>query len=170
MGECFLYANLDRREFFRIDALGGATKASGIGRNCGARALGLLLTARARDRAPSTHEGAWAGHRVAAIGDELADGGALDPTWIGRSPHLAIEEAFRDVASTVAVMLITHDGPDELVEVAARDDRVLVLLGEIALVHRIVSVAHALRARLGEDWPKRYAVARRTSKLIVAPP
>ena len=55
MGEYFMYANLDRCEYLTIDALGGATKASGIGRNLGARALGLLLMRRGVTR--TSHHG-----------------------------------------------------------------------------------------------------------------
>lgn len=167
MGQYFLYANLDKREYFEIDALGGASKTDGVGRGGGARALGLLLLAGA-STVPGV--GSWRGDRVATIGDYFPPG-HLPPDDVspGRPPEVFpyahVREHFRDIRSQVAVMLVEHDGPDELVEVAGRSDEVFVLLAELALHHGVPGIAEAVQRAFGDSWRKRYAEKRATTVL-----
>ncbi len=66
-------------------------------------------------------------------------------------------------------MMLTHD-PEEVVAAARADPRVLVLVGELALVYRIQVAEQALSQHLGPDWPKLYAQRRAESSIIVPPP
>ena len=158
MGQYFLYANFDRREFFMIDALRGSTKISGVGRGLTARALGLLLTASAQTTVPDV--GRWQGHRVAAVGDYFPPGVLPLETPPGVSPYGYIQDHFHDLRSTIAVLLFRHDGPDELLELAGSDDGVYVLLAELALHHSIGDLADALRTAFGPRWTKLYSEKR----------
>lgn len=156
MGEYFLYANLDRREYFMIDAVGGATKRAGIGRNLGARALGLLLMQRREGADTNVIAGSWANQRVAVIGDSLPE-------------FETARTSFKNLASAVALLLLEHEA-DELIAAAERDERLFVLLAELAHVHRVASAARVLAQRFGADWPKLYAKKRATSRVEVPPP
>jgi hypothetical protein len=172
MGECFLYANFDKREYFGVGALGGAAKAAGVGRNLEARALGLLVMARDRDAAPTNAEGSWAGDRIASIGEYL-EAGALDSlslTSSDQTPFSMIEDTYRNVVSAVVLMLMRRDGPEALCELAERRDDLFVLLGELALVHRISDVERALDHHFGDRWKKGYAAKRKTSRMEVPAP
>jgi len=104
--------------------------------------------------------GVWAGCRVAVIGDYIEADALGVPTATGededRNLWTLSDEAYRDISSAVAVMLLEHDGPDELVERARIDPRLFVMLGELALVYR-----HPACIRLMENafpnWQKKYA-------------
>jgi hypothetical protein len=179
MAEYFLYANLDRREYFLVDALGGALESSGVGRNLGARALGLLLMARGRANPPAGVEGAWAGDRILAVGDYLADGGyskaelhaeTVQAEHSDQTLFAFVEATYRDMVSAVALMLLRHDGPTELLEAANKHDDLFVVLGELALLHRHDDVARALDERVGPDWRKEYGKKRQRSAIVVPPP
>ena len=161
MGEYFMYANLDRMEYFDIDALGGATKSGGIGKGLGARALGLLLTSRGGETNEESLVGSWAATRVVAVGDYIepnlfgiATATSSDPK---RNLYALAEETFKNIASAIAMMLLEHDGPDELIDSAKRNDYVFVLLGELALVHRTKMVETILSKHFGPQWKKEYA-------------
>lgn len=176
MGEYFLYANLDRREYFHVHALGGGNHSSGVGRNLGARALGLLIMVRRHDSSSPSAEGSWAGDRVVALGDyatsqSLGDavGSQTAPATQG-PPYAFVESEYKNVVSSIVLMLIAHDGPEEVVEAAKRNEGLFVLLGELALVHRIDVVSRALRDCLGPDWQKGYARKRSGAAVLVPPP
>lgn len=168
MGQYFLYANLDKSEYFDVDALGGATKVGGVGCGLGARALGLLLLAG--DASGVEGVGAWRGDRVAAIGDYTPPGelpiGAPPEVW----PYAHVRARFRDIRSTVAVLLLRHDGPDELVEVARRNDELFVLLAELALHHGVAGLAEAMQGAFGAEWKKAYSAKRAASAVRVEAP
>lgn len=169
MGEYFRYVNLDRREYFDIDALGGATKASGIGRNLGARAFALLLTRRGGGGAGGqVAVGSWAGDRVAVIGDYIEPNALGVATGSERNLWSVVDEEYRDISSSVAVMLLDSDGPDELVEAARHRTDLFVLLAELALVHRQAACLK-LMAEHFPEWQKRYAKLRAACRRIVPP-
>ncbi len=173
MGEYFMHVNLDRHEYFMIDALGGATKSSGIGRNLGARALGLLLMRRGGDLNAHSLIGAWSGTRVLIVGDYAESTVGIDtPTPSDPSPKLytLAQEHYTNLASSLALMLLQHDGPDELMAVAKHDEQVFVLLGELATVYRSKDADAALRACFGPEWTKDYAKKRKQCWIEVPPP
>lgn len=130
MGEYFIYANLDKREYFSIGALGGATKRSG----------GCRIVVAGDQAEPGTER------RFAA------ETGS-------RSIHGLARSSFRDVRTDVALMLL-HDDPDAPMEAVEDDTGLLVYLSELALLHACRDVADVLEAHFGTDWRKRYAEAR----------
>ncbi|NDD30410.1 MAG: hypothetical protein EB084_19300 [Proteobacteria bacterium] len=129
MSDVYMYADLDAREYLMVNALGGGSKVGCIGRNLGARALGLLLLGR------------WAGHRVQVVGES-------DPLFE------QAECAFTDVASAAAALVLARDGPDELLSAADGDARLYVLLGQMAFEGN-AALGHAMAARFGAGWKKR---------------
>lgn len=173
MGEYFMYVNLDRHEYFMVDVLGGATKAQGVGRNLGARALGLLLMKRGGSFAHETSViGSWASNRIAVAGD-YTDAKAFDSETTGRSDinlYSLATQQFKNIGSTVALMLLAHDGEEELIDVARSRDDVFVLLGELAFVHRSNIAANALTRHFGPDWIKSYAEKRKRVFVEIPPP
>jgi hypothetical protein len=174
MGECFMYASLDRKEFFMIDALGGATKTPGIGRNLGSRGLGLLLRQRGADIPEPAGICSWAGTRVAVVGEYgkpnvlgVTTATASDPK---RNLFTLAKETFRNTASTVAVMLFEHDGSAELVEVARTNERVFLMLAELAIVYRVKTIETVMGQCFESDWKKTYAEKRKRSLLEIPHP
>ena len=130
MSDVYLYANLDHCEYLMVNALGGGNKVGSIGRNLGARALGLLLLGR------------WAGSRVQVIGesDELFQ---------------LIEAEFADIATVAVELVLGHDGADELLTVADSDKRLFAMLGQMVIAGHNATLRHAMRDRFGEHWQKR---------------
>jgi hypothetical protein len=161
MGEYFLYANLDREEFFHPSALGANVRASGVGLDLPGRALGLLLMAREVTRA--SIRGSWAGTRVVAVGDYTAP----DPFGVvtrtadqpERNLYVHAQEVFRDIAPEILRMLL-EDAPEALLERARRNDRVFVGLAELVFVRRDASTERFMLEHFGKDWPKVYAKKR----------
>jgi hypothetical protein len=174
MGEYFMYANLDRHEYFMIDALGGATKASGIGRNMGARALGLLLTPRNHKGDAPTVIGSWAGTRVAVIGDHAEPNILGIPTSTAEDPqrnlYALAKERYTNIASKLALMLLHHDEGDNLIQAARTDDSLFVLLAELAVVHRVKAVESLLSQHFNQGWLKEYAEKRKKVWVAIPPP
>ena len=172
MGEYYMYLNLDRKEYLDIDFLGGETKAFGLGRNLGARALGLLLMhGVGHDEHPLI--GSWAGTRVVALGDYAKPNlfgiqtvSAEEPKW---NLYDLATESYKNIGSAAAVMLLEHDGPDELVGVAKQEDDVFVILGELATVHLKLAEA-ALNRYWGEGWKETYSERRKKQALPIPPP
>jgi hypothetical protein len=158
MGEYFVYANLDRAEFFDVGALGGPIKVDGVGRNLGARALGLLLLVRGfqTERHLVPRVGSWATGRIAAVGD-YARGSLGD---IATDAHDHIVQTFADISSAVIVMVFRHDGPAAVIPAAELDDTLFVRLAELALFHHVDDIEAGLDAGFGVDWRKTYAERR----------
>ncbi len=179
MGVDYAYVNLDARERFWAGALGGSGRLSALGRGLAGRALGLLITARggdALDADPALGDwvGRWAGGRIVAAGDAgppgelgLDTASADDP---GRNLFSMAHREFRDVSSSVALMLMTIDGPDDLLDAAERATSVFVLLGDLAAIHRRDVVERALNARFGDAWRRRYREARKENRPVAPPP
>jgi hypothetical protein len=165
MGEYFVYANLDRREYFDIGGLGGSIKASGLGLNPASRGLGLLLLTGDPSWAKVPGVGRWAGESIAAVGDyapigtEFRSGRepfvrAQFPTEM--TPYEYIEKHYANVISSVAAMILRVDGPEWLVEVSAGEGGLFVLLSELHLIHHVPGIGAAMDAHLGPEWMKRY--------------
>ncbi|HEY7371056.1 MAG TPA: hypothetical protein VIF57_02685 [Polyangia bacterium] len=155
MGEYFHYANLDRRELFDVGLGVYNDKRSGIGRNLGARALGLLL----KEQAPAGGlPGSWAGQRVMVVGDETPNG-----------LYETARADYRDIASAVLLMLFADDR-EEIIEAAVTNDSLFVHLAELAVVHGADTVAGALAAHFGAEWRKKYGLLRKQMHYLVIPP
>jgi hypothetical protein len=146
MGEVYFYVNLDRREHFSIGLGFQSNKHSGIGRNLGARALGLLLL------------GTWGGNRIAIIGDEATDG-----------RYETLQQESRDITSRAVLMLFRDDERGLLGE-AATHSSLLAMLGEFAAVFKIEAVREALDRRFGAEWRKVHGRLRRESWRPILPP
>ncbi len=170
MGVCFMYLNLDRKEYFSTGALGGGMKISSLGRNLEARALGLLLMEQSTLTDARVEPGAWAGNRVIAAGDGDAPPNIFDvPNEEGHSLYEHARKHYRDIKAAIALMLLTHER-DALLEAADRHADVFVLLGELAHVHSCENVARALRERFGADWLKSYGRRRKQYSTLIPPP
>ena len=130
MSDVYLYLNLDRREYLMVNALGGGNKVSSIGRNLGARALGLLLLDR------------WAGDRVQVAGESDA-------------LFEQAEAEFADIASVAADLVLARDGADELLSTADTDKRLYALLGQMVMADNNAMLRHAMMDRFGPNWLKR---------------
>lgn len=130
MSDVYLYANLDSREYLMVNALGGGNKVGSIGRNLGARAVGLLLLGR------------WSGERVQVVGesDELFE---------------RAEAEFADIATVAAELVLAHDGADELLTAADDDRRLYAMLGQMVIAGQNATLRHAMQNRFGMQWQKR---------------
>jgi hypothetical protein len=170
MGVSYSYANLDRLEYFSLSALGGGNKARSLGRNLEARALGLLLRPPAPVDTAHVGPGAWAGGRIAAVGDSDTSFSGLGlPGPSENSAFAHMRDEFRDISSGVLVMMIAY-AADELLDAAEKSERLRMALGDLAEIYRCTDAADVLQSRFGPDWRSAYARARKASPGVVPAP
>lgn len=173
MGAYYFYVCLDREEYFSAGALGGGNKRSALGRGLESRAFALLVEEPGSAEAAAgalagVKPGRWSGCRVATINDEYpAPSRLLPEAGDGLLPF--VEDRFRDIGSSVAMMMLEIDG-NALLDAAEASESFLITLAELAVVHHQVPVARALEARFGPEWIKTYTRRRKDWRFIVPPP
>ncbi len=144
MGEYFHYVNHDKKMRFCIGDLGGPIKFSGIGRNLGARALGLLLT-QINDRSNAfqgSWVGSWIGDRVECVGDH-------GPTY-----DLFVD--YPEVTANIIVMLYQVDGAEPLIESANNGEEVFARIAHLIITQQFTDIQRDFEQAFGKQWQKKH--------------
>lgn len=165
MGEYFLIANIDKRQFLSAASMNENPKRSGFLRGLHGRALALLVC-----KADELHHvygelaGSWYGDRVIATGDDNGVPDAYGVVTSGadtldRNLYQLARQTYEDISLAAVAMLCRGDQRvvEELVEAAA-DGNVgaLLLVGDAVFLARSRELEEAMRKRLGKDWVGRY--------------
>jgi hypothetical protein len=145
MGITYHYANLTKREWFPIDALGGGSKLNGLGRTLTARAFELLLVKCSVPSMPNdpVRVGRWAGDAIAVIGDE-------DDNW------LQYGNEFTDLTADVILLLVSEDGFERIGSVAEEDSSLFLQLSYLAGTHQAPVLEPHMKQRFGRRYWRQY--------------
>jgi hypothetical protein len=144
MGTTYRYANLTKREWFDADALGGSSKAGGLGLSLTARAFDLLLVS-GHPHAPSrgVSWGRWARDSIALIGD-------ADDEW----PRY--REEFADIGADVILMLYARDGFERIGSAAEEDPELFMELCHLVVTRQALQLEPHMKERFGANFRQRY--------------
>lgn len=165
MGEYFLIANIDKRQFLSAASMNENPKRSGFLLGLHGRVLALLVCKSDDLRHDyGSLAGSWYGDRVIAAGD---DNGVPDAYGIvtsssnapDRNLYQLTRQEYEDISLAALAMLCRGDRAvvDKLVEAAAAGDAsTLLLVGDTVFIGRSTELDDAMRKRLGRGWVGRY--------------
>ena len=141
MSTIYHYANLTRKESFRIDAFGGTSKLRGLGGHLAARAFALLLKhdgpiERGQRRLTP---GRWSGDSIAVIGDLYDD--AFD-----------FPRSFVSLEADVIRLLIECDGFDVVGEAARTEPRLFLELCHLVATRQLLEIEPDLERTFGSNY------------------
>ena len=146
MGTTYHYANLTKREWFSIDALGGNAKLYCLGFNLTARGFELLLVgsrAFAASDVLAVGVGRWALDSIAIIGDDEDD-------W------LRYNDEFADLTADVILLVASHDGFERIGDAAEHDDHLFMQLCHLLVTDQAPELEVHMRNRFGTRFLSRY--------------
>jgi hypothetical protein len=136
MGVYYYYVNHSKKELLPIDSFGGAIKWNGIGRGLGARAFALMMV---------ENGGRWSGDRVAVVGDD------------NHSDWNSIKETYRDVMANAILSIISYDGFEEILDIAARESSVYMQLSHMITTRQAPELREMFIERFGPSFAKTYS-------------
>lgn len=156
MSVSYRYANLTKREWFDVSALGGGSADRTLGMSLTARAFELLLV---RDRggggdgAADRHRignpvefGRWADDSIAIIGD-------TDDGWT------RCRAEFADLYADLIPLVFRRDGFAALGDAADANDRLYVQLCHLVFTQQATQLEAAMVERFGRNYRRRYEAA-----------
>jgi hypothetical protein len=165
VGECFLIANIDKRQYLSAGSMNENPKRRGFLRSLHGRALGLLVC-RSSDVGHGYGElaGSWYGDRIIAVGDQNAMPDAHGITTStaerpNRTLYDVVSETYEDISLAAVAMLCRGDERvvEDLIEAAVADgSRAMRLVGDVVFVAGSSELDEAMRKRLGKEWVGRY--------------
>ncbi len=161
MSECYLIANLDRRQYLSAQRFNESPKRGGFLRGLHARALALLIC-----RADAVHHdfgalaGSWFGERVLAAGDHHPTAIAAEAGRDGiEDLHQTALREFEDISLAALAMLCQGDPAvvEQLVDaVASEQARAIGIAGDLVFLADATALKTALDRRIGKAWVSRY--------------
>ena len=144
MGVTYHYANLTKREWFDVAALGGNSKFAGVGYSLTTRAFDLLLVKTGRTSNPKVVEcGRWCGDSIAIIGD-------TDERW----EEYYLE--FSDLSADVILLVFSNGGFQQIGEAAADDIQLFRQICHLVVTRQAMELEPLLKQFFGTDWTHRY--------------
>lgn len=165
MGEYFLIANIDKRQYLSAASMNENSKRNGFLSGLHGRALGLLVCRSDELRhGYGDLAGSWYGDHVIATGDDNGVPDAYGVITSGADApdrnlfHLAVQ-TYEDISLAAIAMLCRGDQhvTAELAEAAAGGDpAALQLVGDAVFVAQSRELEAAMGKRLGKGWVGRY--------------
>ena len=161
MGECFLIANIDKRQYLSAGSMNENPKRRGFLRALHGRALGLLVC-RSDDVGHGYGDlaGSWYGDRIIAVGDQNAVPDAYGITTStaerpDRTLYDVASETYEDISLAAVAMLCRGD--ERVVEAlvvaaVATEAGAMQLVGDVVFVAGSSELEEAARKRLGKEW------------------
>ncbi|HEU4386215.1 MAG TPA: hypothetical protein VFV34_00360 [Blastocatellia bacterium] len=165
MGECFLIANIDKRQYLSAGSMNENPKRSGFLRGLHGRALALLMCKSDELRhGYGSLAGSWYGDRVIGVGDQ---NGVADVYGVatssedrpGRTLHELARETYEDISLAALAMLCSGDDRvvEALVDAAAEGtNAAMLLVGDLVFVAGSSEIDEVMRKRFGKKWAGRY--------------